>query len=491
MKAGKVTVPFLRILRSNISYAKEVKQEHRLQAFRFIQKEVRALLEQMTADPPPCSGAAAASGPQRLKDADVLDASPLRLLLLEEESGMTSGGFALQRRKDAAARVGDLIAERLAQDGFAVLEGLFDAAVVAGAREELGQLEPHMSASEIWVGEQAGAGAQMVMPSVRSDRVLWLCGHHRKEDRGGDDVLEPCEAKVKDAMTLETAQGGGGARHISADEIRARQDELAYVLDGLDAVVDHLKNSPKAGRFGGLAERGDTLAAVYPGTGARFQKHVDNTARDGRRLSVMCYLNEQAWEEKHGGELWCYPAEDKRRESREEDAVAIAPLSGRVVLLAADKTPHEVRPSFRHRYSIVVWYQDTEERARAKAEAAKSGGHLLGSQGGAAEATSAADQAASRAFLQALLAGKHAQAAGGGYPGRAGAGAEAELRDLAERAAALEQNPGAVAMAAKVVLGSHANAKTSAADLARAIRELTPAGLKQLRENMSLSGASA
>ena len=28
------------------------------------------------------------------------------------------------------------------------------------------------------------------------------------------------------------------------------------------------------------------MLAIYPGGGARFQKHVDNTARDGRRLTV-------------------------------------------------------------------------------------------------------------------------------------------------------------------------------------------------------------
>jgi len=44
------------------------------------------------------------------------------------------------------------------------------------------------------------------------------------------------------------------------------------------------------------------MLAIYPGGGSRFQKHVDNTARDGRRLTVLCYLNE-AWDDANGGQL--------------------------------------------------------------------------------------------------------------------------------------------------------------------------------------------
>jgi hypothetical protein len=32
--------------------------------------------------------------------------------------------------------------------------------------------------------------------------------------------------------------------------------------------------------------------AHSPGGGAKFTQHIDNTARDGRRLTVLCYLNE-------------------------------------------------------------------------------------------------------------------------------------------------------------------------------------------------------
>ena len=42
------------------------------------------------------------------------------------------------------------------------------------------------------------------------------------------------------------------------------------------------------------------MLAVYPGGGTRFQRHIDNTAADGRRLTVLCYLN-PGWDSASGG----------------------------------------------------------------------------------------------------------------------------------------------------------------------------------------------
>ncbi len=41
----------------------------------------------------------------------------------------------------------------------------------------------------------------------------------------------------------------------------------------------------------GRCTRSDVMLAIYPGGGARFAKHIDNTANDGRRLTLLCYLN--------------------------------------------------------------------------------------------------------------------------------------------------------------------------------------------------------
>ncbi|PNG71389.1 Egl nine 3, partial [Tetrabaena socialis] len=47
------------------------------------------------------------------------------------------------------------------------------------------------------------------------------------------------------------------------------------------------------------------------GKGARFAKHVDNTTTDGRRLTVLTYLN-PGWQEKQGGALRLFPVRQVR-----------------------------------------------------------------------------------------------------------------------------------------------------------------------------------
>jgi hypoxia-inducible factor (prolyl hydroxylase) len=57
------------------------------------------------------------------------------------------------------------------------------------------------------------------------------------------------------------------------------------MLQAMDQLVlgELKKRVPRLAR---IKDRTDPMLAVYPGGGARFQKHVDNTARDGRRLTV-------------------------------------------------------------------------------------------------------------------------------------------------------------------------------------------------------------
>merc|ERR1712003_370861 len=157
------------------------------------------------------------------------------------------------------------------------------------------------------------------------------------------------------------------------------------MLDAMDALVMAIRESPKSGRCAKLADRSDAMLAVYPATGARFQRHIDNTAGDGRRLTVLCYLNEN-WLASDGGELCVHP--------EGQAPVAIPPVSGRCALFYADSMRHEVRPSHRHRYSVNVWYYDIEEKARAMAEARDKG--AIGGQG---RVVTDDDNAASRRFL--------------------------------------------------------------------------------------------
>ena len=91
------------------------------------------------------------------------------------------------------------------------------------------------------------------------------------------------------------------------------------------------------------------MLAVYPGKGTRFQRHIDNTAGDGRVLTVLVYLN-TGWDEDDGGALRCYSHGD-------DGHVDVLPESGLLVLFDSKKLWHEVRPTQRERACLVGWFR--------------------------------------------------------------------------------------------------------------------------------------
>ena len=307
------------------------------------------------------------------------------------------------------------------------------------------------------------------MPDIRGDKILWMCGHHPAESSTGASAwgpgedrtaLQPCEAGARRAVRdeQEARLKSGGARRVSPSE-RWRNPNLSRVLDSMDGLVQALREAPTAGRCSNLADRSDAMLAVYPETGARFQRHVDNTAGDGRRLTCVCYMND-SWHPEDGGELCLHPPGSS--------AASVAPLAGRIVLFHADTLPHEVLPSRRHRYSLNVWYYDSAERDRAVAEAKRTG--QIGGRGGVA---TDADHGAARDLLQAVLDG------GGGPATRS------DLERLATWAEALP--PGAAFMVAQVTLGSQAHPGVKPAAVAKALRAMAPADLDSLRRDLSVS----
>ena len=67
--------------------------------------------------------------------------------------------------------------------------------------------------------------------------------------------------------------------------------------------------------------------ALYP-EGTFYQRHLDTFQNDGRRkLSMVCYLNEEDWKPENGGELVIYSEENGVEVSK-----PIYPMPGRVVI---------------------------------------------------------------------------------------------------------------------------------------------------------------
>jgi SM-20-related protein len=90
--------------------------------------------------------------------------------------------------------------------------------------------------------------------------------------------------------------------------------------------------------------------ALYP-EGTYYKRHLDTFMNDSsRKLSIVCYLNDEDWKPEYGGELTIYINEDGT-----EKATNIYPVQGRVVVFESQVLEHEVKPVKRDRLSITGW----------------------------------------------------------------------------------------------------------------------------------------
>lgn len=253
------------------------------------------------------------------------------------------------------------------------------------------------------------------------------------------------------------------------------------------------------------------------GGGSKFTQHIDNTARDGRRLTVLCYLNREdghtahekalfpksrfrcflsvavkselpsfddsrivaklslligfrfcsvvlydalvatagdSWQEAHGGALRVHSGGRQGAES----AVRVLPVAGRLAMFYADSMPHEVEESWRERHALTMWYYDKLERAEAL-ETAKIAG-------GANAAAEERERQEAQTLIRAMMAADPAADP-----------TAAECAELGRRVKAL--SPAALQIVSSIVGAPSASHFQEAAD------RLTPSELKKLRQDFS------
>lgn len=90
--------------------------------------------------------------------------------------------------------------------------------------------------------------------------------------------------------------------------------------------------------------------ASYP-VGTFYKRHLDKFKSDsGRKLSFICYLNEN-WQPEDGGQLALY---------LENETLEILPIGGRLVCFESDKIEHEVLQTNRERKSITGWLRNID-----------------------------------------------------------------------------------------------------------------------------------
>ena len=143
----------------------------------------------------------------------------------------------------------------------------------------------------------------------------------------------------------ESRQINEGIRgdHISWIDPASAPQAIRVYLDKITELRQFLNQS----LFLGLKDF-EVHIARYP-AGAFYKRHLDQFKKDDhRRLSVICYLNEN-WTEEDGGQLRIY---------EENSSTNILPLAGRLVCFRSELLEHEVLPSRRERASITGWMLD-------------------------------------------------------------------------------------------------------------------------------------
>ncbi|NHN26545.1 2OG-Fe(II) oxygenase [Flavobacterium jejuense] len=124
------------------------------------------------------------------------------------------------------------------------------------------------------------------------------------------------------------------------DEIQKNEAESIFFDK-----IEHFTNYLNRTCFLGIQER-EFHYALYP-IGTFYKRHLDTFQNDdSRKLSIVCYLNEEDWQEDFGGELAIY---------KEKESINIFPLKGRMVVFESQILEHEVKPVQRERLSITGW----------------------------------------------------------------------------------------------------------------------------------------
>lgn len=176
-----------------------------------------------------------------------------------------------------------------------------------------------------------------------------------------DDFLSPAE--VSDILSLDGFKNG--LLHFRKAGIGKQQDKqinetirgdyiqwidrqqadpaLTVYLERLQGLISFLNQS----LFLSLKDY-EVHQTIYP-IGSFYKRHLDQFKKDDhRKLSVICYLNEN-WTENDGGQLRLYLPEGVKD---------YLPHAGRLVCFRSDQLEHEVLPATRERLSLTGWILD-------------------------------------------------------------------------------------------------------------------------------------
>ena len=182
---------------------------------------------------------------------------------------------------------------------YAIVEDFFSADEVAVLRSSLLEKHEEDAFKKAAIGNRVN---EIIVKSIRGDVILWI------------------------------------------DETTANSAESLFFKKINDLVVYLNKTC-----FLGILHK-EFHYALYP-IGTFYKRHIDTFQNDDRRkLSFVCYLNEDGWLPENGGELVLY-----LDENGQEIEKVIYPLPGRVVVFESQIIEHEVKQVYAERLSITGW----------------------------------------------------------------------------------------------------------------------------------------
>lgn len=191
-----------------------------------------------------------------------------------------------------------IIEDLLAQQ-YSVVEDFFTAEDVSILRQSLIEKHEEDAFKKAAIGNRVN---EIIVKSIRGDVILWI------------------------------------------DELQANEAEMLF-FNKINDLVNYLNKTC----FLGILHK-EFHYALYP-KGTYYKRHIDTFQNDDRRkLSFVCYLNEEGWLPENGGELVLYIDENGK-----ETEKVIYPFPGRVVIFESQIIEHEVKPVNKERMSITGW----------------------------------------------------------------------------------------------------------------------------------------
>jgi len=191
------------------------------------------------------------------------------------------------------------VIDGLMEHKYSIVDNFFSAEEVQELRNSLMQKYEEDQFKKSAIGNQAN---EKIVDAVRGDFILWL------------------------------------------DEANAEGAERMF-FNRLQDFTQYLNRTC----FMGIAKH-EFHYAVYP-EGTFYKRHLDTFMNDSsRKLSIVCYLNNEDWKPEYGGELAIY-----FNESGIEKHENIYPLQGRLVVFESQVLEHEVKPVKKERLSITGW----------------------------------------------------------------------------------------------------------------------------------------